>query len=39
LDTPYLLGNLVNESTEPENKGSWLPTPETKVRREELLIL
>jgi hypothetical protein len=26
LDTPYLLGDLVNAATEPENKGSWLPT-------------
>jgi hypothetical protein len=26
LDTPYLLEELVNAATEPENKGSWLPT-------------
>jgi hypothetical protein len=34
LDTPLLLGELVNTTTEPENKGSWLPTcPKQKLGR------
>jgi hypothetical protein len=33
LDTPLLLGELANATTQPENKGSWLPTcPKGKLR-------
>jgi hypothetical protein len=31
LDTPFLLGELVNTTTEPENRAAGSPFPKTKV--------